>query len=69
MLTSSILIRIDVLLKSKLLEMQQRSNKAAETVAQYTKGTLENRVFFLNCTISGFLTMCYFSKLLHILVG
>jgi len=46
MLTSSILIGINVHLQSKLLEVQQQSNKAAETVAQYIKGTLENCVFF-----------------------
>jgi len=60
MLTSSILIRINVCLQSKLLEMQQQSNKAAETVAQYTKRTQEKH-FFFNCTTSGFLTACYFS--------
>lgn len=33
-------------LQSKLIEMQQHSNEAVETVAHYIKGTLENQVFF-----------------------
>ena len=32
----------------KLIEMQQHSNEAVETVAHYIKGTLENQVFFFN---------------------
>ena len=38
-----------------------------QTVARYIKGTLENRVVLI-CRISGFFTMCYFSKLFHILI-
>lgn len=36
-------------LKSKLIKVQQQSNEAAETVAQYIKGTVKkNNVFFFN---------------------
>ena len=38
-----------------------------QTVARYIKGTLENRVVLI-CRISGFFTICYFSKLFHILI-
>jgi hypothetical protein len=37
--------------RSKLIEVQQQSNEASETVAT---------VFFLICRISVFLTICYF---------
>lgn len=33
-------------LPSKLTEVLQQSNEAAETVTQYIKGTLENHVVF-----------------------
>lgn len=33
-------------LQSELIEVLQQSNEAADTVAQYIKGTLENHVFF-----------------------
>jgi len=33
-------------LQPRLIEVQQQSNEAAETVAQYIKGNLENPVFF-----------------------
>ena len=32
-------------LQSKLIEVHQQSNEAAETVVQYIKGTAENHVF------------------------
>jgi hypothetical protein len=38
--------------------LQQQLNEAAEIVAQYIDGTLEN--CFLICRICGFLTTCYF---------
>jgi hypothetical protein len=38
-----------------------------QTVARYIKGTLENRVILI-CRISEFFTICYFSKLFHILI-
>jgi len=49
-------------LQSKLIEVQQQSNEAADTPAQYIKGNLKKRVFLI-CRISAFLTICYFSKL------
>jgi hypothetical protein len=49
-------------LESKLIEVQQQSSELAETVVQYVKGILENCFFFLIFRISGFLTICYFSK-------
>jgi len=33
-------------LQSKLIEVQQHSNEAVETVAHYMKGTRENHFFF-----------------------
>jgi hypothetical protein len=54
-------------LQSKLIEVQQQSNEAAETAAQYIKGNLKKLVFLI-CRISGFLTICYFSKLFHIFI-
>jgi hypothetical protein len=49
--------------------VQQQSNEVAETVAQYIKGNLKKKKrFFLICRISGVLTICYFSKPLHILI-
>ena len=47
--------------------MKQQSNEAAEPVAQYIKETPENSVFLI-CRIFGLLLICYFSKLLYILV-
>ena len=38
-----------------------------QTVARYIKGTLENRVVLI-CIIFGFFTICYFSKLFHVLI-
>ena len=49
-------------LQSKLIEVQQQSNEAADTPAQYIKGNLKKHVFLI-CRISAFLTICYFSKL------
>jgi hypothetical protein len=43
--------------QSRLTEMQQQSNEATETVAQYIKGTPENRTFLI-CRIFGLLTVC-----------
>jgi len=54
-------------LQSKLIEMQQQSNEAAETAAQYIKGNLKKHVFLIR-RISAFLTICYFSKLFRILI-
>ena len=38
-----------------------------QTVVRYIKGTVENRVVLI-CRISGFFTICYFSKIFHILI-
>jgi hypothetical protein len=54
-------------LQLKLVELWQKSNEAAETVAQYIKETLEKSCLFLIYSIYGFLTICYFSKLFLIL--
>ena len=43
---SPVVIQYDGDLPSKLIEVLQQSNEAAETVAQYIKGTLENHVVF-----------------------
>ena len=56
-------------LQKKLVEVQQHSNEAIETVAHYIKGTLKNHVFFLICRISGFLTLCYFSDAFRIFMA
>jgi len=53
-------------LQSKLIEVQQHSNEAAETVAHYIKGTQESHVFFLICRMYGFLTLCYLSNTFNI---
>jgi hypothetical protein len=48
--------------------MHQQSNETAEPVARYIKGTPENRAFLI-CRIFVLLTICYFSKLLNILMA
>jgi hypothetical protein len=43
---SPVVIHYDSDLPTKLTEVLQQSNEAAETVAQYIKGALENHVVF-----------------------
>jgi hypothetical protein len=51
-------------LQSKLIEVQQQLNEAAETCSLY-QGNSRKSCLFLICRMSGFLTISYFSNLFH----
>jgi len=48
-------------IQSKLIEVQQQSNEAPDCCSEY-QGNPRKSLFFLICSISGILTICYFSR-------